>query len=85
MYTLEYATQLHYFNVASNQYHRVLRLIKLHLSRVPRSIGVPLKAALGECSTSLRCVCVAQASHCGSHALLPVLLGACMLTHVVGS
>ncbi len=56
VYTLEYATQLHYFNVASNQYHRVLRLIKLHLSRVPRSIGVPLKAALGECSTSLQCV-----------------------------
>jgi hypothetical protein len=72
VYTLEYATQLHYFNVASNQYHRVLRLIKLHLSRVPRSIGVPLKAALGECSTCLA-VCVAQASHhrC-SHTLLPV-------------
>ncbi len=56
VYVLDYAPLLHRINVTSNQYHRVLRLIKKHLSRVPRSIGVPLKAALGECSSSLRYV-----------------------------
>ena len=57
VHALDYAPLLHRINVSSNQYHRILRLIKKHLSRVPRSIGVPLKAALGECSSSLRCVC----------------------------
>ena len=51
----DYAPLLHALNAYKTQYNNLLANIKANASRVPKSIGTPLKTALTNCTGALRC------------------------------